>query len=710
MIHKTLQRQLSRLGLDTEHAPDQKSWQKFIELVDRTYQGHDDDRYLLERSLKISSNEMQDLYKDLKQSSESMLRGIIDNSPAIIYVKNHQGQFLMVNRKFEQLFNQCRDEIKGKTAHSIVPECYADAMFAIDEAVLKSNQATEFEETIPVNGELRSYISVKFPLRINQGKTHAICCISTDITERRKIEQKLENQTQKLTHEHALLQSLINSIPDLIFYKSPEGRYLGCNKAFEEFSGLPEAELINKTDFDIFPFEAAKTFVDNDQIMLEQNAASRYETWLQYPNNGKKVLVDTLKTPYCGPDTKSLGLIGVSRDITEHKLAEEKLRRAQKMDALGMLTGGIAHDYNNLLGIIMGFADLLVLSLEGKQENLAQYARQIFNAGSRGAKLTSKLLSFSQLTPEEVKLTDINRVLKSNLQMLEKTLTARIQINMELTSYIWPVLIDRSELEDAVLNMSINAMHAMSNGGSLEFITENTTLSEEQASHLNLAEGRYVKFSLSDTGKGMNEDTKSRIFDPFFTTKGENGTGLGLSQVYGFVQRSQGSIHVDSNPGLGTCFSLYFPAQCSVTTHSKNSNREYKQQQKYPSKILIVDDEQALRELAQQILKTAGYKTFLAENGAEALKVLEQQKIDLVFSDVIMPDIDGYELANRITERFHSVKIQLTSGYSEEIQNSHANKLLFRNILKKPFTSMDLLQCVDALLKPNKTPDLEIEQ
>ena len=221
---------------------------------------------------------MQALYKDLKQSSERMLRGLINNSPAIIYVTNYHGQFLMVNRKFEQLFNQTRDEIKGKTAHSIVPERFANAMYASDKAVLKSEQATEFEETIPVNGELRSYISVKFPLHINQGKTQAICCISTDITERRKIEQKLENQTQKLTHEHALLQSLINSIPDLIFYKSPEGRYLGCNKAFEEFSGLPEAELINKTDFDIFPFDTAKSFVNNNQVMLKQNSTNRYET------------------------------------------------------------------------------------------------------------------------------------------------------------------------------------------------------------------------------------------------------------------------------------------------------------------------------------------------------------------------------------------------------------------------------------------------
>lgn len=385
-------------------------------------------------------------------------------------------------------------------------------------------------------------------------------------------------------------------------------------------------------------------------------------------------------------------------DISQSKLQEEQIRRTQKMDALGKLTGGIAHDFNNILSIILGYADILHTQLADFPQ-LSQYARRIISAGERGANLTRKLLTFSRLEASNSEQVNINELLKEEQQLLEKTLTARIQIEPNLDPELWLVSLDKGDLEDAIINLCINASHAMPKGGTLSFQSENTELNEQQAEVLEVAPGNYVRLSIRDTGSGISRQIQSRIFDPFFTTKAEKGTGLGLSQVYAFVQRSKGAITVDSEPGVGTRFSLYFPqSKAKSTLHDNDVELDNDLKSQQSGRVLVVDDEEDITNLTRDMLNVLGYEAFCAGNGHQALDLLQQQPIDLVITDVIMPDMDGYELARQIQALYPSIHIQLTSGYTEKVTSGYIDPKLLENILYKPVKMATLLSRIKSHL------------
>jgi len=377
--------------------------------------------------------------------------------------------------------------------------------------------------------------------------------------------------------------------------------------------------------------------------------------------------------------------------------AKEIIIRSQKMDALGKLTGGIAHDYNNMLGVVMGYAELLELSLSG-QPKLAKYAHEIHHAGERGAKLTKKLLAFSSKKASEADLLNINFLLQNQKLMLEKTLTPRITLEFDLQENLWPVWLDESDMEDAILNMSINAMHAIEGMGQLIIQTRNQKINQLTAKSLALKPGDYVRLAITDTGCGMDKETCERIFEPFYSTKGDIGTGLGLSQVYAFAQRSGGTIRVYSESGHGTQFTLYFPRydkrirdeqlteDNAITVFSGNES------------ILVVDDESALREFSKEVLVGSGYRVLCAENSDQALELLRNEKVDLLLTDVIMPGMDGYQLATKVKALYPKIKIQLISGFSEGYRGDSVNEELYQQKLQKPVSSSVLLQKVRMLL------------
>jgi PAS domain S-box-containing protein len=399
-----------------------------------------------------------------------------------------------------------------------------------------------------------------------------------------------------------------------------------------------------------------------------------------------------------------IGLFGIIQDITERKLAEKEkqdlqreLQRAQKMDALGKLTGGIAHDYNNMLGVITGYAELLKGALD-KQPRLAKYAHQIQYAGERSAKLTKKLLAFSQTKTPEANSLNLNMLLLKQEHMLEKTLTARIKLVLNLEKNLWLIWLDDSDLEDAILNMSINAMHAIEGSGQLTIQTSNQKINQMAAQSLGIRPDDYVLLSITDSGCGIDKETIEKIFDPFYSTKGEQGSGLGLSQVYGFVQRSGGVIKVDSEPGQGTQFTLYFPRY-------HESGDAQQSAEDYPATafigdetILVVDDEPALLDLSGEILGLSGFNVICAESAKQALDILQHKSVDLLISDIIMPEMDGYQLAAIVKEKYPAIKIQLASGFSDERNMDKIDESLQQNMLLKPFNSQALLQRVRELL------------
>ena len=393
-------------------------------------------------------------------------------------------------------------------------------------------------------------------------------------------------------------------------------------------------------------------------------------------------------------------LQGYMFDVTDQIRSEQQLRRSQKMEALGKLTGGIAHDYNNMLGIILGYADILKEKLKDRSD-LTKYIDQINDAGQRNARLTKKLLAFSREKSSESEVVNLNEVINDIQPLLEKTLTASIQLNVECDNDLRDVEVDKDELTDVILNLTINAMHAMAKeGGLLTITTENIRLDKQTQQDTNLDSGDYVQMSFTDTGVGMDSNTLTRIFDPFFSTKGEKGTGLGLSQVYGFVKRISGDIQVVSEQGQGSCFTIYLPVcENDTVLQEQNNTAEATEDNTGHETILVVDDEEALRELMIEVLSQNNYKVLSASNGDRALDVLQRHHVDLMLSDVIMPGMNGFELASKVKQLYPNVIIQLVSGYNDQKNlSSVKNKELVNNMLHKPLNGGEVIKRIRNLL------------
>ena len=515
-------------------------------------------------------------------------------------------------------------------------------------------------------------------------------------------------EIQRLKAEESVAKSLkewsfaMDFFDDAIYLIDLDDKLVRANRAFYLMTGLtPESAVgqdittIIHPEGEEVPCPVCKARKERrDEILIME---------ADHPDNPAGIPIQiTVQIVRDNEGTPLSILMGI-RDLSSIRAEEEEkarlqhqLHQSQKMDALGKLTGGIAHDYNNMLGVIMGYASLLEGSLK-EQPKLAKYAQQIHHASERGSKLTKKLLSFSRQSVSEAKCINLNSLLLGQQHMLEKTLTVRIKLVFHLEEELWSTWINDSDMEDVILNMSINAMHAIDGNGQLTISTSNEQLNQLYAQSLGISPGDYVLLSISDTGCGIDDTIKDKIFEPFFSTKGEGGSGLGLSQVYGFVHSNGGAITVQSEPDQGTRFLLYFPRYNE--SHSKeNSDQESNKIDVTGSEtILLVDDESALLQLNCDILAQQGFSVLSAESAEKALEILEHETVDLLLTDVIMPEIDGYQLAAIVKEKYPSIKIQLISGYTDDRNMSMVDSNLQQNILFKPFNSHSLLQRIHEL-------------
>jgi PAS domain S-box-containing protein len=394
-------------------------------------------------------------------------------------------------------------------------------------------------------------------------------------------------------------------------------------------------------------------------------------------------------------------------DVTETRTLELQLRQAQKMEAIGRLAGGIAHDFNNLLMVISGYSEFLLERL-GPDPRLRGPAQEISNATQRATSLTRQLLAFSRKQMLAPKVLDLNEVVAENLKMLTRMIGEDIDLVMVPAPALGAVRADPGQIDQVIMNLAVNARDAMPQGGKLTIETANVALDEAFVrTHSPLTAGEYVMLAISDTGVGMDVDTQSRIFEPFFTTKGAKGTGLGLSTVYGIVKQSGGFIFVDSQPQRGTAFRAYFPrvdgredaaaAQDSLGLPHADRGQET---------ILLVEDEGNLRRLARQYLETQGYKILEAEDGAAALQIVDgyRGKIDLLLTDVIMPGMNGRELAAQIANLLPSMRVLYMSGYTENAVGHDGTIDVGVTLLQKPFSLPALKECVREVLDSEPIP------
>ena len=384
--------------------------------------------------------------------------------------------------------------------------------------------------------------------------------------------------------------------------------------------------------------------------------------------------------------------------LTEQRKKEIELRRKEKMAAVGALTSGIAHDFNNVLGAIIGYAELLPLHLHDENK-LVKYATQIQAASERGSHIIKKLLVYSQQESTHESSVDINGLLKEDQNMLGRSLTPSIKLVLKPGEELWPVYVDKSDLQDAILNISINAMHAMPEGGELTLKTHNEHLSLESARDLGIPAGAYVELSIVDTGIGMDKSTQEKIFDPFFTTKGDEGTGLGLSQVYRFVEKSGGAVDVSSKLKHGAQITLYFPRHIGGETEPKK-HIDYKPVADYFGKetILLVDDEKALRDLFSEYLSGQGYEVLCAKNANVALQLLQTNSVHLMLCDVVMQGMNGYKLAEMVQQQYPATKIQMISGYTASKHEYLTDSDLHMQRLQKPVHLITVAKRIRELL------------
>ncbi len=509
--------------------------------------------------------------------------------------------------------------------------------------------------------------------------------------ERMKTEEALQESEQQQ-------RDLLNNTSSVIYMKDLEGRYLFINRMFENLLQISNAEARGKTDYEIFPKKTADNFRNNDLKVIKTGALIELEETV--PQNDGEHVYMSVKFPLKKASGEIYASCGISTDITERKLVEEALRRSQKMDAIGQLSGGIAHDFNNQLGVIIGYLDFLQ-NYVANDEKPRKWVNTASRATMRCIALTRQLLTFSRKQNEEKTAVNLNTMLNELKTIIQRSVTPEVNVQYFLADDLWQTEINSGECHDAILNLVINARDAMPGGGKLLLETSNKSLDASYvALNPGVKAGDYVQLMLGDNGSGMDKKTLEHIFEPFFTTKPEGkGTGLGMAMVYGFTKRYGGHIKIYSELNMGTTVHIYLPRSTAPEYVPVLDNDPKTQLQGGNESILIVDDEVHLLRLANQYLSDLGYRTRMAEGTEQALKILaEDEKFDMLFSDVVMPgDIGGYELARQATQQQAGIKVLLTSGFTSKVIDSNLARFS-AHLLNKPYRKVELAQRVRLVL------------
>jgi PAS domain S-box-containing protein len=519
--------------------------------------------------------------------------------------------------------------------------------------------------------------------------------------ERKVLERtaKVRAEMEKRKESNETLSTILDSTPVPTVTENTEGIVLSWNRAAEAVFGYAATEVVGKPN----PLRDTQSpDQDIESSSLASGGVVRDLETRRRHKNGSLIDVRMSCSPLYSPAHEIRGQVKVLEDLRERKRIEEQLHQAQKMEAIGNLTGGIAHDFNNLLTIVIGNIELTSRSLQDHPEN-AELLEGALSACLRGADLTRQLLAFGRRQTLKPEMVDVNRLIRGMVKLLVRTLGAHVRIDLIEGQGIWPVIIDPAQLDSAIVNLAVNARDAMPDGGPLTIETANVDVDDNfSVTHPGLKPGGYVVISVTDTGTGIPPQVVNRIFEPFYTTKATNkGTGLGLSMVYGFVKQSGGHVTVYSEVGAGTTFRLYLPrALTQVDAPARSAPSLERQRSKGTERILVVEDNEAVRRMVCRQLSDMGYQVDIASHAQQALEIISDgTRVDAVFSDVVMPgEMSGVKLASEIADRWPTIKVLLTSGFPEAALNQ-ANGDLRARILSKPYRADDLERAILDLLE-----------
>jgi len=508
----------------------------------------------------------------------------------------------------------------------------------------------------------------------------------------------VERRTAELKQTNTKLEALIDASPHPIVCLDAERRVILWNSASERVFGYTQEEVIGQT----YPLILPAEIDEFDQRFKRLASGEVLRNMASHRRHKDGTAIDTSSSAAAFYDAAGtlLGVVFAIEDVRDRNLVQSQLRQAQKMEAIGQLTGGLAHDFNNLLGIVLGNLDLLAERFKvGCDER--ELTDAAIEAAQRGAELTRQLLAFSRQQPLAPKLSYLPPVLETTVQLLRRTLGEAVTLELKVSDTVWPVLIDQSQLESALLNLSVNARDAMSGGGRLTIEAVNVVVDQHAVERNVEAEpGDYVLISVSDTGAGMTPDVLAHVFEPFYTTKGARGTGLGLSMVHGFIKQSGGYTKIYSEPGHGTTVRLYLPRALQNGETLEHISASVEIHAHGQEVILVVEDNKGIRDLALRHLQSLGYRTIPAVDGASALEIVHGgAQIDLLFTDVVMPGgLDGRALAEAARRLRPKLRVLFTSGFTAAAASAATEDQFGSNLLSKPYRKGELARRIRAAL------------
>jgi PAS domain S-box-containing protein len=639
-------------------------------------------------------HDLAEAYKNSLQASEEKSRGLIDSMMDAYATVDLSGRITDANTTFQTMLGYTMEELGRLTYDDLTPsKWHAIELNIIENQVLKQGFSEVYEkEYIRKDGSIFPVELRTFLMRDNAGREIGMWAIVRDITQRKETERELRVTT-----------FCIHKASVGVFRMGSDGRILSANEQACKNLGYSLEEIMNLTVFDIDPAINPQQWKNHRSNLMASGTRTFESAHRRKDGSTFPVEITVNYIEY----ENEIYSYSFAADITEKKHAEEKrvqlegqLRQAQKMEAVGQLAGGIAHDFNNLLQSISGFAQLLLLD---KPEKDPDYSRLkgIRDTALRAGDLTRRLLTVSRNVDSDLKPLNLNREIHQAVELIERTIPKMIEIVLVLDDHLYDIQADSNQLLQILMNLSINASQAMPDGGTLVIETKNASLDQEYCqTHLGAKAGEYVVLTVSDTGVGMDRDTMDRIFDPFFTTKDMGqGTGLGLSMVYGIVKSHNGYIRCYSEPGQGTSFKIYFPAKMDADDHDRFRHSS----ESIPGgaeTILLVDDEPDVLWVGREMLTRFGYQVMTAGSGEAALKEYTQNRdqIDLVMLDINMPGMGGHKCLEELVRLNPDIKVIVSSGYSPNGSIRRTLETGAGSFVGKPYQLSNMLNEVRRVL------------
>ncbi len=623
------------------------------------------------------------------RESEERFRTAFQTSPdPIAITRPSDGVFIEVNDGFTRLSGFTRDEVIGKSSMELNiwggPEDRDRLTAELNERGSVTNLEAQFRGK---SGQVRTGL-MSARVVVLGGEPH-ILSVTRDVEDWKKAERALRESEERY-------RTLFEESKDPVYITSRDGRLVDANEAFLSLFGFTgkESEDIDVLNMYVNPEDRTRFQKD-----IERNGSLKdFETRLR-KKDGTDVECLITSTVRLGEDGAIVGYQGIIRDVTEHKQLQRQLFQAQKMEAIGTLAGGIAHDFNNLLQAILGYTDLLLVRKKARDPD-RQRLQIIRQAARDGADLVSRILTFSMKAEFRARPTDINQEIRRVEKLLRRIIPKMIRIDLVLAEDLWVIDADPAQIEQVLLNLAVNAQHAMPDGGQLLIETRNVLLEDEYVrNHVQAKPGKHVLLTVSDTGIGIKPEIVDRIFEPFFTTKANGGgTGLGLAMVHGIVSQHGGYIRCYSEPGLGSSFKIYFPVSSTEKMLDMAVTRELPA---FGSEtILLVDDDERIRDVARQMIEMGGYEVLAASSGEEALETYAAHRgeISLVILDLIMPGMSGRRCLEKLLHVDPDARVLIASGYSSNGLTHDQKGRGARGFISKPYDAKEILIAIRRVL------------